>query len=69
MAKGAIVEALQILTVNIRFNIWTVCQRYSPGGKKNNISWTAKMIKGREDAEAGWRLRINKVSLPISITS
>jgi hypothetical protein len=38
-------------------------------GKKSSMSWTAKMIKGTEDAEAGWRLRINEESsLPISIT-
>jgi hypothetical protein len=35
-------------------------------GKKSSMSWTGKMIKGTEDAEAGWRLRINEESsLPI----
>jgi hypothetical protein len=70
MAKGAIVEseALKSRTVSIRF-MNGQCTKATHPGKKSSMSWTAKMIKGTEDAEAGWRLRINEESsLPISIT-
>lgn len=63
MAKGTIVESETSKpdsTVSIRSRNGQCTRATHPGGKKSSMSWTATMIKGREDAEAGWRLRVNE---------